>query len=771
MKEKINELLLSSLNALDWYKILELMKGNLAGEIGKTKLFSLIPSFHTEEVLQRQKEMKRWFSLFEKGEEIRLSSPAVEHLPVIEHFLSHRALDEKMLHSLFLVMKEALFLRNRMLALQAENDTLLQEKEWEKVKKWHFEVKQVLGETSGISDTASPVLKEIRHKKHLLEENIRLFLSRWMEKNREEMQEFLCTLRSGRYVVPVRMDRFDPHKYIVHDISTTGRTYFSEPYELVKWNNERQELTAREREEEERILREIGETFWNEREIWRKIQEFLENVSVFRAFYEFSREFSCHFPRIVPNPQWNLIGMRHPLLGEKAVPISLRLPEEKPALILSGPNSGGKTVSLKTVGVCVVMGCCGLPIPAEEGSEIFVPSLLFAQVGDEQSIERDWSAFTARLYRLKEALLSLEQAGGEDKKRAIFLLDEPSAGTHPEEGAIFAEAVLSFLVHHQAKVLLTTHSSLLKSTHNRIDGVEHASMGFDPLTLHPTYQIQMGIPGPSLAFPLIKRMGFPEEISVYLEKANPTLYMEEVLHSLHRLREQYRLLEEQWRRKNEELEREKQQWERQKEEEHQKWTQKIHQELEKVRIVLTEVKRWMAEGKKHPEGSAEFSTRVKENVESLQEWVYQKLKAYARPVPFKEVFIPALQQKATVFAEEPGGYVWVKLGEKEFRLSKATLQMEESIKGEEGKKPVHPVLDVRGMRWDKAVQEVDRWLNHSFLAGRTSGKILHGIGKGVLKKEIRQFLSTHPLVKKVRSGEISEGGEAVTYVELVESQE
>ncbi|MFN4182872.1 MAG: hypothetical protein ACK4G3_06695, partial [bacterium] len=346
MKEKMNELLLISLSALEWHKILQLIEGNLVAEIGKSKLFSLKPSFHPEEVLQRQKEMQRWFSLFQKGEEIRLSSTAGEHLPAIEHFLSRRTLDEKMLYSLFLLMKEALFLRDRMHVLQAENDTVLQGNEWEKVKRWHYQVKQVIGETSGLSDTASPLLKEIRQKKHLLEENIRLFLSRWMEENREEMQELITTLRSGRYVVPVRMDRFDPHKYIVHDISTTGKTYFSEPYELVKWNNERQALTAQESEEEERILREIGEAFWDERDIWKKIQEFLENVSVFRAFYEFSRAYGCCFPRIVQEPKWNLIGMRHPLLGEKAVPISIKLSEEKPALILSGPNSGGKTVSL-----------------------------------------------------------------------------------------------------------------------------------------------------------------------------------------------------------------------------------------------------------------------------------------------------------------------------------------------------------------------------------------------------------------------------------------
>ncbi|MFN4182693.1 MAG: Smr/MutS family protein, partial [bacterium] len=203
----------------------------------------------------------------------------------------------------------------------------------------------------------------------------------------------------------------------------------------------------------------------------------------------------------------------------------------------------------------------------------------------------------------------------------------------------------------------------------------------------------------------------------------------------------------------------------------QKLTRKIYQELEQVRIALTEVKKWMNEWKRQPEHSAASTSRMKEKVESLQEWVYQKLKEYARPVPLKEVFIPALQQKAIVFAEEPGGYVWVKLGEKEFRLRKGALQGEEAIKEREGKKQVPPVLDVRGMRWDKAVQEVDRWLNHAFLAGRTSGKILHGIGKGVLKNEIRQFLSSHPLVKTVRSGEISEGGEALTYVELVEAQE
>ncbi len=758
-----------SLDALEWKKILLLMEQYLPASVGKKRLSSLVPSSSYSEVLQRQEEMKRWFSIFQSAGGVRLSPSISEHLPIIEEFLTKRSLAEKHLFSLLQILKEILFIQKQIFSARLSFSSCWLSGEWEWMKKTHSFLKRIVNGEEGLSDAASPLLKELREKKRRVEEQLERSLNLWMEQNREEMQDTLLTLRSGRYVLPVRMDRFDPQKYIVHDISTTGRTYFAEPQEAVPLNNERQTLSALEKEEAERILRDISEKFWNQRLLWEKILNFLEDAGFFQACFEFSRAFACNFPLIIDSPSISLKHMWHPLLKERAVPVTLELEENVRALILSGPNAGGKTVTLKTVGLMMTMAACGLPIPADSTSSLFVPSLLFAQVGDEQSIERDWSAFTARLLHLQEALKSLEEMNPEERCYALFLLDEPSAGTHPEEGSVFAEALLGFLSQRSAKTLITTHSSMLKTAHLRLPGVQPASMTFDPETLQPTYQVQMGIPGPSLAFQLIRRLGFPAEICDSMEAGSASQDWEAILFSIHRMREEYQALQEKWSRLNEEIQQEKDRWEKKREAEMQKARKKIHQELEKIRKVLKEANALLDEAKRVSAGISVEYPSLQEKVKSLQNWIYGKLKETAVPIALKEVYIPVFQKKAVAFAEEPEGYIWVKVDGQEIRLRKEAARWDETPHQEAKISEVSSQVDVRGLRVEQAIQEIDRWLNRLFLSRAEGGKIIHGIGQGVLRNEIRRFLASHGLVKQYRKGSIEEGGEAVTFVELVES--
>ena len=383
----------------------------------------------------------------------------------------------------------------------------------------HPEVEEAIGRAIGpegeVRDSASPELSRIRRERERVRSDLRERLERLLSTlPQEAVQDRLVTLREGRFVIPVREGRQSQVPGIVHDQSDSGATVFVEPLATVEMGNRLRQLDVAEAREIERILRALTDRVRGVRE------DLLDNVEVFGRFdavyaiAAFSREVEAQLPSLNAEGRVVLRGARHPLLvlraresgqGQPVVPLDVSLGEGFRTLVLTGPNAGGKTVALKTVGLLTLMACAGLPVPAQPGSEIAVFRRVFADIGDEQSIENDLSTFSSHVRRLA-------QICAEADAETLVLLDEVGGSTDPDEGAALAMSLLEDLTRRGARTVATTHHGALKAFAHQTEGVENGSMAFDAETLRPTFRLRLSIPGSSYAFEIARRWGMPEGI-------------------------------------------------------------------------------------------------------------------------------------------------------------------------------------------------------------------------------------------------------------------
>lgn len=646
-----------------------------------------------------------------------------------------------------------------------------------------------------VADTASVALASIRRKIRAASLRVREQLDKLIRSQtyQKYLQEAIVTQRGGRYVVPVKAEFRNEVKGLVHDSSGSGATVFIEPIGVVEANNEIRVLRADEQEEIDRILTELS----------REVGEFADGViASYRAAVELNLIFAKGqlaykmkgvLPKLNDEGKVNIKAARHPLIDKnKVVPTDLILGREYDALIVTGPNTGGKTVSLKTAGLLTLMAMCGLMIPAGEGSEISVFRHVLADIGDEQSIEQSLSTFSAHMTNIIRIL-------GQADDSSLILIDELGAGTDPVEGAALAISIIEAMREKGAKIMATTHYAELKAYALQTDGVENGCCEFDVATLRPTYRLLIGVPGKSNAFAISKRLGMPEDIVDRAKKlvSEESTAFEEVVT---RLEDSRRRMEDE-RRDAEQFRMDAERMMREAEAVRERAEKDAKHEIERAQrdaAALVQKTRIQAQGlmdelemlrkEKQAELSAEQKARLKagiRNLEKASDPVREKRtnEEYVLPRPLKvgdNVLIFDIDKNATILElPKSGDMVLVQAGIIKTRVPLKNLRLlDKKIKEKKTgghrnvtKAPgsdtsVRNEIDLRGMNVEEAIMEVDAFIDHALLRNLNQLTIIHGKGTGVLRSGIQQHLKRHKAVKSFRLGVYGEGESGVTVVEL-----
>ncbi len=688
-------------------------------------------------------------------------------------------------------------------------------------------IEETISQEGEVLDTASPALRKLRFDIRGANQRLQDRLRTLVREFGNALQEPIVTIRSDRYVVPVRAESRGQVRGIVHDQSASGATVFIEPMVIVELNNKLRQLQIEEHQEIERILRQLSLEIGREADALKLDVELLAQFDLHLAKARYGRIMRCTEPRLNNAGIINLRNARHPLLTGKVVPIDFHLGHEFSMVVITGPNTGGKTVALKTVGLLTLMAQAGLHIPADEHSEIAVFEEVFADIGDEQSIEQSLSTFSSHLSRIIEILRRIEQeihreapdirgkmsatlVGSPESRRlrALVLLDELGAGTDPSEGSALARAILTFLLERHVTTVATTHYSELKAFAHEQPGVVNASVEFDIETLSPTYRLSIGLPGRSNALAIANRLGLDERI---IERAREFLgsagvRMENLLEGLQSERkaledERFHLsmehAEAEYQRKQ--LEQDRYKLEEQRAQILNEARAQAQRELEEAQRMLAKVKLDVSQAGM----TRERLTEARQQVRDLAEQV-TPISAPRRPAkkPGSEdegaslagtqegplqigdtVRVLSFGQNAELVGLSPDrSEAEVQMGSMRFRvgvdnierLSKRQATTQERIQAQpsvvlpryEDRPEVASQLDIRGWRVEQALEELDTYLNDAMMSGMSSVRIVHGKGTGALRSAIREQLAHHPLVKSYTSAPPQEGGDGVTIVKL-----
>ena len=651
----------------------------------------------------------------------------------------------------------------------------------------------IVGEDE-IADAASPALADIRRKLRVANAKVREALQKIITSPSysKALQEPIITTRSDRYVVPVRADHKQAVPGLVHDISASGATVFVEPMGAVKANNEIRELKAKERQEIERILAELSAECASFRESIERDFGALISLDTIFAKAKLSYQMDADAPEISER-ELVLRQARHPLLPKgSAVPIDIRLGAEFDTLVITGPNTGGKTVSIKTMGLLSVMALCGLHIPAADGSCVPVFDRVLADIGDEQSIEQSLSTFSAHMTNIVGIL---EDCG----EHSLLLFDELGAGTDPTEGAALAISIIERARSQGAVIAATTHYAELKVYATTQKGVQNASCEFDVETLRPTYRLLIGIPGKSNAFAISRRLGLPEDIIEDAKNrvSTESATMEEVLEKLEYQRQLLEKDKLETSKKLREAEENARQSAKLKAElsvrfekaelktrrEAQQILDDARRQAEAVFDELDRIRKLEAKNKDHQEVN-EARAALRRSMNSADETLAERFdekeeeRVSARPIRVGDtVQIKSMGVKATVLSVAPDRTLQLQAG-----IMKVSAREDEVLLLDEAKVEVRSVaersaaalrsasvptsVDLRGMMSDEAVLVMERYLDSAVMAKLKQVTVIHGKGTGALRQAVQNALKHNKQVKSFRIGNFGEGEMGVTIVEL-----
>jgi len=650
------------------------------------------------------------------------------------------------------------------------------------------EIDRCLDERGEVRDDASPALARIRRELRVAHDRLLERLQRIISSadNLPYLQEAIITQREGRYVIPLKADFKGRIRGIVHDRSASGATLFVEPLGVVELNNTWRELQIEEEQEVQRILAALSAlTAAHAAEIAHTVDA-LADLDLAFAKARYAEETDASPPTLLPFRQQRpgstlrFVQARHPLLDpETVVPIDVVLDEETHVLVITGPNTGGKTVALKTVGLLTLMAQAGLYIPVAPGSAFSPFAAVYADIGDEQSIEQSLSTFSSHLTNL---LSFIDRAD----ERSLVLLDELGAGTDPAEGSALARALLEYFRQRGATTLVATHYPELKAYAQVTPGVRNASVEFDAETLRPTYRLTIGLPGRSNAFAIARRLGLDEAIIRAAEGlvSQEDRQTEGLLADLHRLRlqaaqerDEALAMRARVTEQEEALRRRLAQIEREHAEALRAARQETEAELARLRAEAQALRERLEAA-----ATAEEVAALEEEIETLAETV-EEVEAIplppppplppARPIRVGDtVRVAPLGREGVVLALD-GEEAQVQVGPARARVPQAQLELCAPPAAEvEAYQPafrpadVSMRLDLRGYTAEDALETLDRHLDAAALAGLPWLHILHGKGSGALRRAVREFLHTHPLVESYRSGDEGEGGEGITIATL-----
>jgi DNA mismatch repair protein MutS2 len=669
-------------------------------------------------------------------------------------------------------------------------------------------IEEVVSEEGEVLDSASARLRRLRSDVRAAGQRLQQRLRALVGELGHVLQEPIVTTRGDRYVLPVKSDFRGRVRGIVHDRSDSGATLFIEPLVVVELNNALRELQAQELEEVERILREVSREIGQEAEAIGQAIEALAELDLQLAKARYARLHRSTQPVLNGEGRVLLRRARHPLLTGRVVPIDVELGREWFMVVVTGPNTGGKTVALKTVGLLTLMAQAGLHVPAGDGSELAVFEEVFADIGDEQSIEQSLSTFSSHVTRIVEVLhgiAALKRRAPDRAPQALVLFDELGAGTDPEEGSALARSILTYLMDRHVATVATTHYSELKAFAHEQKGVVNASVAFDVDTLSPTYELEIGLPGRSNALAIAARLGLDPRIvrGARRHLGAAGVRMEGLLRDLEQERDA--AVDE-----RQQLELERADAERRRTE-----LAEDRRRLDEERVRVLDAARAQARREldsvvaelAHVRVQARRDDLTREGLDELRKRT-RRLEERVAPVPRPAARRPRQEDEGLEGAPRVGDSVEVvslgqvgelvdlsadgaeaevQMGSMRVRAPSDGLRRVRHPQPEAGtrapvgpgggsqsivvlRRPnramVSPQLDMRGWRVEDALEELETYLNDAVLSGVSSVRILHGKGTGALRAAVREHLARHPLVQSSAPAPPREGGEGVTIVEL-----
>lgn len=650
----------------------------------------------------------------------------------------------------------------------------------------------IIGENQ-ISDNASPNLRKIRREMESKHQSVKSKLEHLVrdKETNKFLQDSLVTIRQDRFVVPVKSEYKGMVKGLVHDQSSSGSTLYIEPFAVVELNNELRELKLKEQAEIEKILTELTALVGEHPSGIRINQEILQTLDFIFAKGKLALSMKAVEPEINKEGKIRLKNGRHPLLDSRTVvPSNFWIGEHFKTLLITGPNTGGKTVTLKTVGLLTLMMQSGLHVPADYGTKMAIFDGIYADIGDEQSIEQSLSTFSSHMTNIVEIMKCAS-------KNSLVLFDELGAGTDPTEGAALAKAILDKLYKWQVTTIATTHYSELKEYALITEGVENASVEFNVETLSPTYRLLIGVPGKSNAFEISRKLGLSGEIIDEAKKmiATEDIVFEEILANIEKSRKdadderdlaiRLRLESEQLKKKlaerEDRLNTQKEKILEQAKEEARKFLKEAKEQADEMAKELRQMGNELKKG--DSKRVEEIRRRAKSEIDGLnalqtdeEDYVYSDV-----PKNLKlgdSVKVVSLNQIGSVTTlPDKNGDLSVQVGIMSLNINISQLKLAESYTE---KKPnrqqsrssgirmtsVKNEVDLRGLNVDEAIVVLDKYLDEAYLSHHESVRIIHGVGTGALKAGLQQFFKSHHHIKTYRQGAYGEGGLGVTVVEL-----
>lgn len=779
------------LNTLEYDKIIDLVKGYSTFSAGEALIDQLRPAHKFETVVRLLEEMDEGLAILR----LRGNVPMGGMKDIRPH--AKRAQMDGMLSAVELMEISSTIRASRIFRQFIE--AILED---EAIQIPHFvgkkeafpiltdlerEINHSIDENGYVLDSASEKLRSVRQALRMQEGRVRERLESYTRgRNATKMlSDAIVTIRNDRYVIPVKSEYRSHYGGVIHDMSSSGQTLFIEPDAIVQANNEIRHLKMQEQEEIERILIALSVAVQEVAHDLFVLVNLLAEIDVILAKAKYGTAHKYTRPKVNDEGYIRLAQATHPLIPvDEVVANDIEFGKDVTTIVITGPNTGGKTVTLKTVGLCTLMAQSGLPIPALDGSEISVFSSVYADIGDEQSIEQSLSTFSSRMVNIVDILKKYDE-------RSLLLFDELGSGTDPQEGAALAISILDEVHGQGARVMATTHYPELKAYGYNRPGMTNASVEFDVDTLSPTYRLLIGVPGRSNAFEISERLGLPTHI---IERANSFTgtdrgEVESMIASLEdsRLRsekdadETHAILTETEQLKQQ-LEEELKQFEAQKESLEAKAKEKAKAIVENAKreaeAVISDLRAMRLNAHTNVKEHELIDAKKRLEDATPQEKKRAKILAKAAPRPLQvgdEVKVLEYGQKGTLL-EKTSAKDWVvQIGILKMTIGETGL---EYIKPQKEKAPVVTTsvrgrsshvkleLDLRGERYEDAIQRTEKYIDDALLSNYHQVSIIHGKGTGALRQGVQTYLKRHSRVKGYRFGEAGEGGHGVTVVEL-----
>lgn len=803
-----------TLRTLEYDKVIERMASRCITDRGRALALALQPGSEYAEVLRRQRFTAEARRLLELKPNVSLSD-IKDIASIVQQASIDRILDPNELQDVHTTLAAARVVRDTIDKLRAYMPHLAETSDrigdFQEIT---TEIGRAIDNKGEVKDSASPALQTLRRESRVAHDRLRTRLEAMLKSAGSALQEPIITLRDGRYVVPVKAELRSQLPGIVHDVSSSGATVFLEPLETVEMGNRWREMLAEEQREIARILRELSIRVGKRAPDIAMALDALAEIDVLLAKVRYGEQIGAkQLPHdnneqdwLLPEPgSLYLRNARHPLITGDVVPISAWLgsggptssqqaatsgPSDFTILLITGPNTGGKTVALKTVGLLALMAQAGIPIPADADSRLPIFDAVFADIGDEQSIEQSLSTFSSHIGNIISIL-------GAATHRSLVLLDELAAGTDPVEGSALSKAILARLLSIGCLTIATTHHGELKAFAHTTPGITNGSVEFDLETLSPTYKLHIGLPGQSNAISIAERLGMPQQV---LDDARSgidpdRLAVETMISDLHKHREEAEAASEVQRVAAREAEKararvtkELQSLEANRNKLIEQTRKEMETELQQARARLREA---LADLKKAERMTVFERAEVIERVEAevaeadarLQRVQKRERRPRRGPLPLIEpgdrVYLSDVPTPGeAITSPDESGELEVAMGALRARINVKQIANVEKVSGQPSRPDYHaeppvavaakpsPELDLRGMTVDEALPLVEQRLDEASRAGVAELRIIHGKGTGTLRQAVRDVLRKHPLATSHATAEPRAGGDGVTVVQV-----